>query len=374
MAVEYGYTIAETPASITQIDLTHEAQYSAGVTVTLYAYNVVGTTWDTIGTTQAFTNGVDGTMTRSITTNPSDYIDGSGLLTVVFYPSARATVSVDYAEAAVSYSGFVPGTDDITLNWTASVDGDVDFYNIYRSSTQGGTYSVVGTAPVGTNTFEDDLRGEFDGTDWWYHVTAVDLATNEGTATPNVPEVPVGTPPYAISLTGKAANSWVFVSFPSVLSGAIQTILNDATAGDGGTTWSVAKWYNAATPLDPWKTYRQGALAGTNDLATINNQMGVWLYITANGGDQALTLNTYAANSATPIVISLAAGWNQVGYPSASPSLASATLPAQADIIGYWQAASPYFAQTANLATVTMTAGNAYWVHTTAACDWTVNP
>ncbi len=178
--------------------------------------------------------------------------------------------------------------------------------------------------------------------------------------------------PYAISLTGKAANSWVFVSFPSAMSGDIQTILNDATAGDGGTVWTVAKWQNVQDPADPWKTYRVGGTA--NDMPTLTNTMGVWLWITANGGDQMLTLSSYAAPSASAVNVNLYVGWNMVGYPSMTARLASATLPVQADWVSVWQAASPYVTDYSNLGLVTMSAGNAYWVHVTADCVWSVQP
>jgi len=261
--------------------------------------------------------------------------------------------------------------NDNTLNWTASVSTDVDHYNIYRSAAgTDASYSVIDTVPFGTNTYCDVNRGQADGTRWWYYVTAVDTATNEGAGTTHIQE-PGVTAPYSISLTGKAANSWVFVSFPSATSGNIQTILNDATAGDGGTTWTVAKWYNIQTPADPWKTYRVGGTA--NDLATITNQMGVWLWITANGGDQALTLNAYVAPSASAVNVNLYTGWNMVGYPTMTSRAESATLPAQADLVASWQAASPYITQHAKGATL-MSHGNAYWVHVTADCTWAVQP
>jgi len=178
-------------------------------------------------------------------------------------------------------------------------------------------------------------------------------------------------PEYSIDLTGKPASSWVFVSFPLAVSGNIQTILDDMALGDGATTWTVAKWYNPLTPNDPWKTYRVGST--TNDLATITNLMGVWLWITANGGDQMLTVGVSGDYPATPVTVNLYAGWNMAGYPSLTPRLGSATLPAQADRVSVWQAAAPYIFDSAP-ASVTMSHGNAYWVHVTADCLWVVNP
>jgi len=262
--------------------------------------------------------------------------------------------------------------DHNTLNWTHN-GADVDHYVIYRSVASSGPWDgthVIDTVIVGTNTYTDFNMGLGDTTIWWYVVRAEDGMGNRESNTNSVPE-PGAAPPYAINLAGKSANSWVFVSFPSNITGNIHTILDDAVAGDGGTTWTVAKWFNIQTPADPWKTYRVGAT--TNDLATITNAMGMWLWITANGGDQALTLNAYTAPSATPVTINLYTGWNMVGYPTATSRAESATLPAQADFVAGWQAATPFITQHAKGATL-MTHGNAYWVHVTTDCTWVVNP
>jgi hypothetical protein len=261
---------------------------------------------------------------------------------------------------------------DNTLNWTASTSLDVAQYRIYRAATEGGTYTEIATVPFGTNTYVDTDRGNADATLWWYRVRAEDLAGNIETNTNSVQELGGGgLPPYPISLTGKTASSWVFVSFPSGLTGNIETILNDATSGDGLTTWTVAKWYNPQTPADPWKTYRVGGTA--NDMPTMTNAMGVWLWITGNSGDQVLTLSSYVATPAST-EITLYAGWNLVGYPSSTNRLASATLPGTADIVSVYSGSGLYTDYT-NLASATMSHGNAYFVHVTATTPWTVtNP
>jgi len=270
-------------------------------------------------------------------------------------------------------------TEDNWLNWTLSADdgagaNDVDHYNIYRALAVSGPWdatALIDTVPAGTATYMDYGRGEPDGINWWYVVRALDDAGNLDPNTNAVPETGVSTP-YAIDLTGKPTNSWVYASFPSATSGNIQTILNDATAGDGLTTWTVAKWFNIQTPADPWKTYRVGS--PVNDLATISSTMGVWLWITTNGGDQALTLNAYVAPSATAVTVSLYTGWNMVGYPTMTSRAESATLTnAAIDFVAVWQAATPFITQHAKGATL-MTHGNAYWVHVTADCTWVVNP
>ncbi len=257
----------------------------------------------------------------------------------------------------ISAAEYFVDTTGGTGTGTAMNAADGSFNSVSEAVTWSGTCALA----EGTHTLR--MRGR-DNRGNWGILENITFQVIPGSAPP--PD------PYEIPLTGKAANSWVFVSFPSAMSGAIQTILNDATAGDGGTVWTVAKWQNVQDPADPWKTYRTGGTA--NDMPTLTNTMGVWLWITANGGDQMLTLSSYAAPSASAVNVNLYAGWNMVGYPSMTARLASATLPAQADWVSVWQAASPYVTDYSNLGLVTMSAGNAYWVHVTADCTWVVNP
>jgi hypothetical protein len=185
----------------------------------------------------------------------------------------------------------------------------------------------------------------------------------------NTTAAPTG---YTIDLAGSSAGDWVFVSFPIEISGNVDAILNDATLGDGLTTWDVAKWYDATDIMDPWKTFRVGSTV--NDLTTVTNQMGVWLHLTGNGGDQMITTGSSGSYPAASVNINLFTGWNLVGYPSATGRLASVTLPAQADMVSVYQVAAPYVTDYTDLSLVTLTHGNGYWVHVTADCLWTVDP
>ena len=272
-------------------------------------------------------------------------------------------------------------TDDNWLNWTLSGDDgagvdDVDYYNIYRSDVQTGPWDgahIIDTVPAGTDTYMDFGMGEFDGTIWWYVVRAEDIWGNEEMNIIAVPEPGVVLMPYDIDMSIYSAGDWAFVSFPIVISGNIETILDDSINGDGQTTWDVAKWCDAQDAADPWKTYRFGV--SSNDLVTIDYMRGVWIHLTANAGDQLLTTGATGDYSAGAVNINLYTGWNLVSYPSATDRLASTTLPPViADMVAYYDGGAAYLITDALPTAVTFSEGNAYWVHVTADTVWSVAP
>ena len=78
-----------------------------------------------------------------------------------------------------------------------------------------------------------------------------------------------------------------------------------------------------------------------------------------------------------PIItdIPLYAGWNLIGYPSQNGKSASDALAGTgADIIAVYNATAPYLVEDrTDLAAVTMSPGEGYWVHVPADTVWTVD-
>jgi hypothetical protein len=228
---------------------------------------------------------------------------------------------------------------------------------MFRTALQSrvGTYNVgFDNAKITWTQASPLVYAEFD-----YGLTQSNVVPYIGTGGGPAPEA------YNINLAGKTAGTWVFVSFPIEVTGNIQTILNDPQS-----TWDVAKWYDGQIKL--WKTYRVGGTA--NNMPALTNQMGIWLHLTADGGDRILTTTVTGLYPTASVNIELYTGWNLVGYPSATSRLASATLPAQADRVSVWNAAAPFVTDHSDKSLVTMSHGNAYWVRVTADCTWTVNP
>jgi len=335
MGVEYEYNIAELPTDITQIDLTHEAQYSAaGAVVTIYAWNTVTNNWDAIGTTMTFTNAAtDYTMNRSITVTPGNYISATGSLFWIAYPSIRATVSVDYSVVVITYTarpnvwitGIAPATPSsnaaptVSYAWGTTVPTSVQFYY----TTNGGTtWSAIPPAvgSWGTDaTVDSSWASSALPADGTYHFSARGMlaAGNEnvpsGAASiewgPWVldrvrPTVIITQPANASTNVPTAQN--VLVTFSeSMFGGVIPTI-----AGTPAATYTNAGWVNATTyqwTHTAWAYDTDYALnvTGARDLAG-NFILGVhaWTFHTAKAGTATATgpTNAIAIATANPTI------------------------------------------------------------------------
>jgi Abnormal spindle-like microcephaly-assoc'd, ASPM-SPD-2-Hydin len=109
------------------------------------------------------------------------------VLVVAFKPSAAVTVTgsiVITSNAAnsplaisVTAAGVQSVAHSVTLSWTPSTSAAVVTYNVYRSTTSGGPYSLISSAPAPAVTFTD--ANVQTGVTYFYVVTAVDGAGNE---------------------------------------------------------------------------------------------------------------------------------------------------------------------------------------------------
>ena len=64
----------------------------------------------------------------------------------------------------------------VSLTWTAVQDATLKGYNVYSSSSSGGTYSLLTPTPITATLFTDSAA--VAGTTTFYQVTAVDASTN----------------------------------------------------------------------------------------------------------------------------------------------------------------------------------------------------
>ncbi len=128
--VKSEMTINEDVSIITRIDFSGEAYGSVSGTAKIYAYNISTSNWDLVGSGAVPNTAPDATITGSITTNFSNYIDVDGSLTWVFGLAATSQyLYVDYVKADVTYTGYTPGTlysvlipEDTSTRFAAGVE------------------------------------------------------------------------------------------------------------------------------------------------------------------------------------------------------------------------------------------------------------
>jgi hypothetical protein len=141
--------------------------------------------------------------------------------------SAHFSVAVNVAPAAPTGLSAIAGDARVDLLWTASAEPDVAGYRVYRASSSGGPYALVGATPVASYA---DV-GLPNGETLYYVVTAVD-ATLE-----SAPSAEVSATPNAQPLTAEVA------LWPAVLDGECLVCPADHSQGqDAG---------SGVTPLAP---------------------------------------------------------------------------------------------------------------------------
>ncbi len=139
-------------------------------TVTIGTVSATGAGFSASGVSAGQTIGAGQTAALSVKFTPASTAAVSGTVTV----TSNATNSP--INIAVSGTGTQAVAHSVTLSWTASTSTVVG-YNVYRSTTSGGPYSLITTSPIGGITFTDN--GVQSGVTYFYVVTAVDSNGNE---------------------------------------------------------------------------------------------------------------------------------------------------------------------------------------------------
>jgi len=165
---------------------------------------------------------------------------------------------------------------------------------------------------------------------------------------------------------------WQLISIPITVSGDASAVLNDSMWGDGGTDWDYLLWYDPSDAADHWKAYNKNWPPQLNDMPDLDNAKGLWIRITRNDGDGALTVGQGLTPKCTEIP--LYAGWNLVGYPSlrGDVTVATALWGTGADMVEVFDSSAPYGTRAVG-PTYQMKPGEAYWVHAPADAVWIVD-
>jgi hypothetical protein len=122
------------------------------------------------------------TAKQTLLANGTNYEDVSKTFLLFGDPATTLKVTVPRMPTGFELQG---QAGDVTLSWQASVDcngNPVAGYNIYRSTTPGGSYVKVNTALITDTTYRDTTGGS--GFEYYYVVTAVDADSDESVPTP----------------------------------------------------------------------------------------------------------------------------------------------------------------------------------------------
>ncbi|NEZ03924.1 hypothetical protein G4Y73_07140 [Wenzhouxiangella sp. XN201] len=90
------------------------------------------------------------------------------------------------------------GPGHINLDWADNTESDLAGYNVYRSATSGGSYTLIGSGLVADSAYQD--KDVTAGTTYFYVVTAVDFSSNESSSSNEAS---------AVAQEGVAGSAWI---------------------------------------------------------------------------------------------------------------------------------------------------------------------
>lgn len=111
--------------------------------------------------------------------NRNPFIDHPEWVDCVFRNQCDGTADTTppAAPGSLTASG---GPGHIDLDWADNTESDLAGYNVYRSATSGGSYTLIGSGLVADSAYQD--KDVTAGTTYFYVVTAVDFSSNESSS------------------------------------------------------------------------------------------------------------------------------------------------------------------------------------------------
>ncbi len=139
------------------------------------------------------------------------------------------------APAAVANLQAVGGNQNVAITWNTSAATDFWRYSVYRSTTNGGPYSLLATNLTATNLTDNTVT---NGTTYYYVVTATDLIGYESTNSNQAVATPANPlPTTPTNLVFAVTSSILTLSWPLNYTGwLLQTQTNQLNTGLG-TNW-----------------------------------------------------------------------------------------------------------------------------------------
>jgi fibronectin type 3 domain-containing protein len=176
-----------------------------------------------------------------------------------------------------------PGTTQISLTWNANIESNLAGYNIYRSTSSGGPFTVrLNSSLVVTTSYTD--TGLTDGTTYFYVVRAVNNSNQESGNSNQASETPNPPPPAPTGLVATAGNAQISLQWNA-----------DPTA----TAYNV---YRGSSPGGPYDTVVANGVIGTAYVdATVTNGTTYYYVVRAlNGTEQSFTSKEASATPHGP--------------------------------------------------------------------------
>lgn len=242
---------------------------------------------------------------------------------------------------------------DVNISWNLSWDdGKPGFQNYaifnsqsYVSDRSG--YDFLAEVPSGTGSFIHSGAGHGDIENYFYYVQANDSSGYPGKSYGQVAKFTKGL---------KAGMNLV----------SIPLILTDLRLESVFQTVNVERVMIYNTSTTDWTDYN--VKKPYQITWSLNPSLGLWVEV---NGDSNLTIAGIVPASSS---MSLAPGWNLVGYPSFVDRDVAASLigiPYE-NVEAFDPALPPYYLKSMN-PNDTLTAGEGYWIQVKSACEWTIS-
>ena len=123
--------------------------------------------------------------------------------------------------------------------------------------------------------------------------------------------------PETRTLTQPLGTGWNLVSMPYTPADDAVPAVFSSIAGQ----YDLIEAYDGCQPDNPWRIYDPAAPTFVNTLTQINTSQGLWVHTTTTP-----TLTLTGKPLTTDVTLNLCAGWNLIGYPSATERDVTAVL------------------------------------------------